>query len=91
MSSAPMYHAILLERILDLLNAWPEGADPFPGLRDRLRSTAEKALDWLDVMTVGGRFALFNDAAYDTALPRPPGCWSTGIGCWAAFPPPRRR
>jgi uncharacterized heparinase superfamily protein len=64
---SPMYHAILLERILDLLNHWPAPDDPFPGLEDRLRSLAWKGLDWLDTMTVGGRFALFNDSAYDTA------------------------
>lgn len=64
---SPMYHAILLERILDLLNAWPQEEDPFPGLADKLRAVAGRALDWLEVMTVGGRFALFNDACYDAA------------------------
>ncbi len=65
---SPMYHAILLERVLDLLNAWPEGGtEPFPGLRATLTTVALKGLDWLEAMSVGGRFALFNDAAYDTA------------------------
>jgi uncharacterized heparinase superfamily protein len=70
---SPMYHAILLERLLDLLNCWPPAAgtggadEPFPGLREQVRSTALVALDWLETMTVAGRFALFNDSAYDTA------------------------
>jgi uncharacterized heparinase superfamily protein len=71
---SPMYHAILLERILDLVNVWPEGhlgerdtRDPFQDLKSRLLSTAAAGLDWLETMTVGGRFALFNDSAYDAA------------------------
>lgn len=67
---SPMYHAILLERLLDLLNAWPEaknGEDPFPGLREKVLRTALRALDWLDVMSVGGKFSLFNDSCYDAA------------------------
>jgi len=64
---SPMYHAILLERILDLIAFWPAQEDPFPGLRDRLQAVAMRGLDWLDTMTVAGRFALFNDSAYDTA------------------------
>ena len=64
---SPMYHAILLERLLDLLNVWPESDDPFPGLREKVLEKAMKALDWLDVMSVGGRFSLFNDACYDPA------------------------
>lgn len=64
---SPMYHSILLERILDLIAFWPDQKDPFPGLRDRLQDLALRGLDWLDTMTVAGRFALFNDSAYDTA------------------------
>jgi uncharacterized heparinase superfamily protein len=64
---SPMYHAIALERLLDLLNAWPDREDPFPGLKERAEAIALKALDWLAVMSVGGRFALFNDSAYDSA------------------------
>lgn len=64
---SPMYHAILLERLLDLLNVWPRSNDPFPGLRPTLEGRAREGLDWLDVMSVAGNFALFNDAAYDTA------------------------
>lgn len=64
---SPMYHAILLERLLDLLNVWPAEDDPFPRLREKVRRFALKGLDWLDAMSVGGRFALFNDACYDPA------------------------
>lgn len=64
---SPMYHAILLERLLDLLNVWPQVDDPFPGLRDKVRSTALAGLHWLDAMSVGDRFSLFNDACYDGA------------------------
>lgn len=64
---SPMYHAILLERILDLLNFWPGGGDVFPGLKNKLNRVAMNGLDWLDTMSVGGRFSLFNDSAYDSA------------------------
>ncbi len=64
---SPMYHAILLERLLDLLNVWPSHKDPFPGLREKVLSKALKALDWLDVMSVAGDFSLFNDACHDPA------------------------
>lgn len=63
---SPMYHAILLERILDLIAFWPVQEDPFPGLKDKLSVVALRGLDWLDAMSVGRRFALFNDSAYDT-------------------------
>jgi uncharacterized heparinase superfamily protein len=64
---SPMYHAILLERLLDLLDAWPDGEDPFPGLRGMALAKAMAGLDWLEAMSVGGRFSLFNDSAYDAA------------------------
>jgi uncharacterized heparinase superfamily protein len=64
---SPMYHAILLERLLDLLNVWPDVDDPFPGLRAKMQEKALKGLDWLDAMSVGGAFSLFNDACYDAA------------------------
>lgn len=64
---SPMYHAILLERMLDLLNVWPEGNASREGLRGLIERKARAALDWLETMSVGGRFALFNDACYDAA------------------------
>ncbi len=66
---SPMYHAILLERILGVLQCWPLGPDPFPGLRSLLSAKALQALAWLDAMSVSGRFALFNDSAYGSSLP----------------------
>lgn len=64
---SPMYHAILLERMLDLLNCWPRSEDPYPALESQLRSAALHGLEWMETMSVAGRFALFNDSAYDTA------------------------
>jgi uncharacterized heparinase superfamily protein len=62
---SPMYHAIVLERMLDLLNAWP--ADHSPTLRSAMDRLSRLGLDWLDTLSVAGRFALFNDSCYDGA------------------------
>lgn len=62
---SPMYHAILLERMLDLLNCWPP--DTSPRLRERVAELACAGLGWLETMSVGGRFSLFNDSCYDSA------------------------
>lgn len=60
---SPMYHAILTEDLLDLLNlrrAFGLGMD--------VAATAEAALRWLAAMTRGdGNFPFFNDAAYGVA------------------------
>lgn len=64
---SPMYHAILLERLLDLLNVWPAERPAWAPLHDLVVKTARAGLDWLEAMSVGGRFALFNDACYDSA------------------------
>jgi hypothetical protein len=100
---SPMYHAVLLERMLDLINIWPSppactaeahvrrrvipesertrlhigepGSSPGrrlagPGSKDLytlLLRKAEKALDWLESMSVKGALALFNDSSYDAA------------------------
>lgn len=60
---SPMYHAILTEDLLDLVNlrrAYRVGHDVI--------ATAEAALRWLAAMTRGdGRFPFFNDAAYGVA------------------------
>jgi uncharacterized heparinase superfamily protein len=74
---SPMYHSILLGRILDLLNMWPEAQDPYPGLQELLCNIALRALDWLAVMTVDSRFALFNDSCYDAA-PEPYSLFACG-------------
>ena len=66
---SPMYHAIVLEDVLDLIQlstAFPDlfGADD----REHWRSVATRMLSWLAVMThPDGRIALFNDAAFGIA------------------------
>lgn len=62
---SPMYHAILLERLLDLLNFVPAGAEVFP--RKALEGLARRGMEWLDVMSAAGRFSLFNDSCYGVA------------------------
>lgn len=64
---SPMYHSILLERILDLLNIWPLESHFTMDAKVTLKLRANRGLDWLDVMSVGGRFSLFNDSCYDAA------------------------
>ena len=62
---SPMYHAIALEDVLDLINAadhWT-GALP-PGTGEHWRSTAIRMLGWLAAMShPDGEIAFFNDAA----------------------------
>lgn len=66
---SPMYHAIILEDVLDLLNL----ARTYPGvLGDRLqadlRTKAEQMLSWLDAMRYPDRrISFFNDAAFGIA------------------------
>ncbi|WP_242479102.1 heparinase II/III family protein [Lamprobacter modestohalophilus] len=66
---SPMYHAILLEDLLDLLTL----ADVYPGVLDASllalgRAKAVAMLDWLAAMThPDGQISLFNDAAFGIA------------------------
>lgn len=66
---SPMYHAIFLEDLLDLINL----AGAYPGVVvceqvNQLRATAIKMLDWLQAMChPDGEIAFFNDAAIGTA------------------------
>ncbi len=66
---SPMYHALLLENVLDLLNlcrAAPERAPA--GLAPALAGAAERMLDALAVLShADGRIALFADSAFDVA------------------------
>ena len=66
---SPMYHAIFLEDVLDLLNAancWP-GLVPEAQLA-RWRETAARMLSWLTGMThPDGEIAQFNDSAFGVA------------------------
>jgi uncharacterized heparinase superfamily protein len=66
---SPMYHAIVLEDVLDLLQL----AQRFPGAIDAAdaaawRDAARRMLHWLRAMThPDGEIALFNDAAFGIA------------------------
>lgn len=65
---SPMYHSIILEDLLDLLNlasaAGRAGTAPFPAWR----KVAEHMGDWLAVMShPDGGIAFFNDAAFGIA------------------------
>jgi uncharacterized heparinase superfamily protein len=66
---SPMYHAIVLEDVLDLLQL----NDVFPGVFPaafvtRLRSAATRMLRWLLVMShPDGQISFFNDAAFGVA------------------------
>lgn len=68
---SPMYHSLLLENVLDLLNlarARPERAPA--GLVPRLEDAAARMLGALQVWThPDGEIALFADSAFDVAHP----------------------
>lgn len=70
---SPMYHALLLEDVLDLLQV----DDVFPGvmeagLREALHRVAAPMLRWLTVMShPDGAVTFFNDAALGVAAPVP--------------------
>jgi len=63
---SPMYHAIFLEDVLDLLNIAGVYVNFVPPtLVAQLRETSLRMLDWLHGMThPDGQIALFNDAAF---------------------------
>jgi uncharacterized heparinase superfamily protein len=64
---SPMYHALALEDVLDLLNlarSNPRGLGPHAEFERGLRENAERMLYWARCMLLGdGRIGLFNDAA----------------------------
>ncbi|WP_295578239.1 alginate lyase family protein [uncultured Lamprocystis sp.] len=66
---SPMYHAILLEDVLDLINlagAYPGTADP--EALGRYRACAASMTHWLQVLChPDGEIAFFNDAAFGIA------------------------
>lgn len=66
---SPMYHAILLEDVLDLINlSHVAPACVSPGFVALLHATATRMLHWQRVMThPDGQIALFNDAAFGIA------------------------
>ena len=66
---SPMYHATLLEDLLDLLQLGDRYAGSIPASDlDAWRETAGRMLRWLRVMThPDGGIAFFNDAAFEVA------------------------
>lgn len=84
-----MYHALVLEDLLDLLNvlaAFPEAADR--ALVDRLAEAARRMADWLVAMShPDGEIAFFNDAALGIA-PAPSLIlrYGAALGIWGDVP-----
>jgi uncharacterized heparinase superfamily protein len=68
---SPMYHSMIFEDVLDLLNILPKEASWFR-LRKLLREAVDRMAAFLDAMThPDGDIALFNDAAFNIeASPR---------------------
>ena len=93
---SPMYHAVVLEQVLDLVNLWRafEAAAPPAHLdrRQALEESAGRMLRWLaDVSHPDGGFAFFNDCTLGSA----PGLadlteYAARLGLRAAPPAPAR-
>lgn len=66
---SPMYHAILLEDILDMINLCQSGKHAADSeISAMLRDTAGKALTWLkNIIDEEGKIPLLNDSAYGAA------------------------
>jgi uncharacterized heparinase superfamily protein len=66
---SPMYHALVLEDVLDLLNAAGHWVGAIPvATCEHWRNTAVRMLEWLAVMShPDGEIAFFNDAALGIA------------------------
>lgn len=65
---APMYHAALLEQVLDVLNVARAGARAPRALREALADAAERMLGALRVLThPDGEIALFSDSTFGFA------------------------
>ncbi len=67
---SPMYHAQVLEDVLDVINAlqvFPKASES-GSLKEQCSDAARRMLRWLEVMThPDGGIALFNDAAFGDA------------------------
>jgi uncharacterized heparinase superfamily protein len=87
---SPMYHVMILEDCLDLLNISSSIDFPaFGSLRSKLQKVAEKMARFLIGMThPDGQIALFNDAALDIVQPseRLAGYYKCVTGSDAALP-----
>jgi uncharacterized heparinase superfamily protein len=60
---SPMYHSVVLEDLLDLVNLCDATS---PALAKALRPLCARMLNWLRIVShPDGRIALFNDAAFD--------------------------
>ena len=70
---SPMYHAILFEDVLDMLNlAAPYPSTLAPSFVEELRALARRMASALaGLVHPDGEIALFNDAAFDIAAPPP--------------------
>jgi uncharacterized heparinase superfamily protein len=68
---SPMYHALILEDVLDLIQLARVFENTVPvALERRLRVVATRMLRWLRVMThPDGHISFFNDAAFGIAAP----------------------
>lgn len=65
---SPMYHALILEGCLDLLNLAPQLERHAPDLLELIRSKVTAMTRWLQAMChPDGEIALFNDAAFGIA------------------------
>ena len=68
---SPMYHAIVLEQLLDVINIWrafPEVGEDAVEFREELETKASSMLRWLAVMThPDGDIAFFNDSTLGVA------------------------
>ena len=65
---SPMYHAILTEDLLDLIQLAGQGKAIAPGIARAWRETARRMLDWAATMAhPDGDIAFFNDAALGIA------------------------
>jgi uncharacterized heparinase superfamily protein len=63
---SPMYHGIVLEDLLDVLNIMGRYGEAPP---QQLKTSIEKMLDWLAVMHhPDGRIPFFNDATFNVAV-----------------------
>ncbi len=69
---SPMYHAIILEDVLDLINLAATYPETQPAsVTERLRAAATNMLAWLDAMChPDGQISFFNDAAFGVAPSR---------------------
>lgn len=86
---SPMYHSLLTEGILDLVNLSLTYPSALRHCSDRWQQIARKALLWLAGMThPDGEIGLFNDAAFGIAKPYAAlNAYAARLGCANAITP----